>query len=126
MSKRDSSRSGKPEHTLVYSTDEGRACPRCSRPVRLCVCRKQGALPPRDGTIRISRSTKGRKGKGVTVLTGIPLTGDALKELAQRLKQRCGAGGTVKDGSVEIQGEHRDFLASELIKLGYQVKVSGH
>jgi len=83
-------------------------------------------LPPRDGTIRISRSTKGRKGKGVTVLTGIPLTGDALKELAQRLKQRCGAGGTVKDGSVEIQGEHRDFLASELIKLGYQVKVSGH
>ena len=109
----------------MYSTDEGRVCPDCSRPPRLCVCRKKSLPPPGDGTIRISRSTKGRKGKGVTVLAGVPHTGDALKEFAKNMKRLCGAGGTVKDGFVEIQGEHRDLLASELTKLGYRVKISG-
>jgi translation initiation factor 1 len=125
MSKKKYSQSADSEYSLVYSTDEGRACPDCHRPVRLCVCRKKRPSPPGDGTIRISRSTKGRKGKGVTVLSGVPHTGDALKEFGKKMKQLCGAGGTVKDGTVEVQGEHRDFLASELIKLGYRVKISG-
>lgn len=124
MRKKDHAEPGGPEYTLVYSTDEGRVCPGCFRPVRLCVCQKKPVLPPGDGTIRISRSTKGRKGKGVTVLAGIPLAGDALQEFAKRLKRLCGAGGTVKDGTVEIQGEHRNFLASELKKMGYRVKGS--
>lgn len=113
------------EYTLVYSTSEGRLCPGCRSPVDRCTCRKKSTPPPGDGIVRISRSTKGRKGKGVTVVTGVPLTGDALKALAQKLKQRCGAGGTVKDGTIEIQGEHRDLLAAELAGLGYRVKYSG-
>ena len=76
--------------------------------------------------VRVGRETKGRKGKGVTVITGVPLAGDALADLAKRLKQRCGSGGTVTDaGAIEIQGDHRDTLVAELGKLGYTVKRSG-
>ena len=76
--------------------------------------------------MRVGRETKGRKGKGVTVITGVPLAGDALAELARRLKQRCGSGGTVTDaGAIEIQGDHRDALVPELARLGYTVKRSG-
>lgn len=78
-----------------------------------------------DGIVRIGRSTKGRRGKGVTIVTGIPLSGDALKEMAQTLKGKCGAGGTVKDGVIEIQGEHREILQKTLESLGYRVKQSG-
>ena len=113
------------EYTLVYSTSEGRICPNCSKPVSNCICRRNVTRAAGDGTVRVSRSTKGRKGKGVTVITGVPLAGDALKDLAQKLKQRCGAGGTIKDGAIEIQGEHRDLLIAELEKLGYTVKRSG-
>jgi len=113
------------EHTLVYSTSEGRICPGCKNPVDRCTCGKKTPSPQGDGVVRISRSTKGRKGKGVTLITGIPLTGDELKDLALKLKQRCGAGGTIKDGTVEIQGEHRDLLIAELTKMGYRVKRSG-
>ncbi|MBN2318672.1 MAG: translation initiation factor Sui1 [Acidobacteria bacterium] len=117
--------SRQPEYSLVYSTSEGRICPDCSNPVDRCTCRRETSPPKGDGIVRISRSTKGRKGKGVTVITGVPLAGDALKRLAMILKQRCGAGGTVKDETIEIQGEHRDLLFSELTKLGYRVKRSG-
>jgi translation initiation factor 1 len=82
-------------------------------------------LPKGDGVVRVSRETKGRKGKGVTVISGVPLTGDALDELATRLKKRCGSGGTVHDGVIEIQGDHRDVLLAELGKLGYTVRRSG-
>ncbi|MCX5738218.1 MAG: stress response translation initiation inhibitor YciH, partial [Proteobacteria bacterium] len=67
----------------------------------------------------------GRKGKGVTVVTGVPLAADALDELASKLKRSCGSGGTVKDGVIEIQGDHRDLLVAELAKLGWTVKRSG-
>jgi len=75
--------------------------------------------------VRVGRETKGRRGKGVSVIRGLPLTGAALEDLATRLKKRCGSGGTVHDGTIEIQGDHRDVLVAELSKLGYAVKRSG-
>lgn len=78
-----------------------------------------------DGIVRVGRQTKGRKGAGVTVITGLPLTPDALREMAKKLKKRCGSGGTVKDGVIEIQGDHRDLLVELLQKEGYDAKRSG-
>ena len=75
--------------------------------------------------MRVGRETKGRKGKGVTVITGVPLAGAELEALATRLKKRCGSGGTVDGAVIEIQGDHRDLLVEELGKLGYTVKRSG-
>jgi translation initiation factor 1 len=75
--------------------------------------------------VRVGRETKGRRGKGVTIVTGVPLGGEALAELASRLKRLCGSGGTVRDGVIEIQGDHRDLLVTELAKQGWTVKRSG-
>jgi translation initiation factor 1 len=75
--------------------------------------------------VRVARQTKGRKGKGVTLVTGVPLDDAGIKALAKRLKQQCGTGGTVKDGVIEIQGDHRDLLVGELKKLGWTVKLAG-
>ncbi len=112
---------------LVYSTDLGRTCPRCRRASDECRCeaRLAGRRPTGDGIVRVGRETKGRKGKGVTVITGLPIADDELNELAKRLKKRCGTGGTVRDGVIEIQGDHRDRLVSELGGLGFRVKRSG-
>lgn len=115
---------------LVYSTGPGRLCPECGRPTAECRCRRSKAALPAtaargDGTVRVGRETKGRKGKGVTVVTGLPLAAEALEELATRLKKRCGSGGTVHEGVIEIQGDHRDVLVAELAKLGYAAKRSG-
>ena len=81
--------------------------------------------PKSDGIVRIGRETKGRKGKGVTIVTGVPLDDADLTDLAKKLKQRCGAGGTVKDGAIEIQGDHRDTLIEVLAQMGYTVRRSG-
>ena len=114
---------------LVYSSGQGRLCPECARPVGECRCKRSRPAQPSaakgDGIVRVGRETKGRKGKGVTVVTGVPLAGAALEELATRLKKRCGSGGTVDDGVIEIQGDHRDTLVAELGKLGYAVKRAG-
>ena len=110
---------------LVYSTDQGRICPECGRPAAQCACARKRDAPKQDGTVRISRQTKGRKGKGVSCVTGLPLAPDKLEALARTLKQRCGAGGTVRDGVIEIQGDHRETLARELKDLGYAVKLAG-
>ena len=83
------------------------------------------SLPKGDGVVRVSRQTKGRKGKGVTLISGVPLSGDELKVLARTLKQKCGSGGTVKDGIIEIQGDHREMLVAELSKNKWVVKKSG-
>jgi len=83
------------------------------------------SLPSGDGTVRVSRETKGRKGKGVTLIAGVPLGAEALAALTKDLKQRCGSGGTVKDGMIEIQGDHRDRLIVELQSRGYRVKRAG-
>jgi translation initiation factor 1 len=114
------------EPGIVYSTEHGRMCPACGRPVSECVCRREKkTVPVGDGIVRIGRETKGRKGKGVTVITGLPLEEPGLQKLATDLKRRCGAGGTVKGHTIEIQGDHRDLLVAELTARGYVVKRSG-
>ena len=109
---------------LIYSTDST-LCHNCNKPLKNCRCKDQKAVPKTDGTVRISRQTKGRKGAGVSIITGIPLEGKELKELAKTLKQQCGSGGTIKDGVVEIQGDHRQTLLLELQKKGWPVKLAG-
>ena len=115
----------------VYSTGPGGLSPECARPVAECRCRRSkpaqpaAVAPKGDGVVLVGRETKGRKGKGVTVVSGVPLAGEALEDLATRLKKRCGSGGTVHGGVIEIQGDHRDALVAELGKLGYTVKRAG-
>ncbi len=104
---------------LVYSTRHGELCPRCERPLASCVCARG------DGVVRVGRETKGRKGRGVTVVTGAPLPPDELAALAKELKRRCGSGGTVRDGVIEIQGDHRDAVCAELARKGWTVRRSG-
>jgi translation initiation factor 1 len=87
--------------------------------------RHGAASHPADGIVRVARETKGRKGKGVTLVTGLRLPPDALEALCKELKQRCGAGGTAKDGTIEIQGDHRDALVAELEARGHTVKRAG-
>lgn len=110
---------------LVYSTDGGRLCPQCHRPVADCVCGKDRPAYSGDGIVRLYRETKGRGGKAVTVVRGLPLAPAELKQLAKALKQRCGVGGAVKDDTIEIQGDQRQVLKQELEKRGYPVKLAG-
>ena len=110
---------------LVYSTESGGTCPACGKKLDRCRCGKAEAPPSGDGIVRVARATKGRKGKGVTVITGIPLDAGQLKTVAKTLKQKCGSGGTVKTGTIEIQGDHRDQLVAELTAMGYTVKRAG-
>lgn len=85
------------------------------------------ALPghPADGIVRVSRETKGRKGKGVTLVTGLRLAPEPLEALCRELKQRCGAGGSVKAGVVELQGDHREVVLAELQARGFTAKLAG-
>jgi translation initiation factor 1 len=110
---------------VVYSTEHGRMCPACGKPVGECVCRQEKTISAGDGIVRLSRETKGRKGKGVTLITGVGLDKQGLQKLAADLKRRCGAGGTVKGDTIEIQGDHRDLLLEELSKRGCTVKRAG-
>ena len=109
---------------LVYSTDAGRHCPDCAQPVAGCIC-GQPQVPDGDGIARVRRESKGRGGKTVTTISGVPLAGEPLKELASALKKRCGTGGALKDGVIEIQGEHVELLIAELEKRGFKAKKSG-
>lgn len=111
---------------IVYSTDVGERCPNCQRPVRECVCRR--GTPGKatgGGTVRVSRETQGRKGKGVTVITGLGLPPTELDALATELKKRCGSGGTAENGRIEIQGDHRNAIVEELTRRGWQAKRAG-
>ena len=111
---------------IVYTTGIGERCPNCLRAIRECVC-KQGT-PGKvagGGAVRVSRETQGRKGKGVTVITGLGLPPDELDALAAELKKRCGSGGSSGNGRIEIQGDHRDRLVEELIRRGWQAKRAG-
>ncbi|WP_043531527.1 translation initiation factor Sui1 [Litchfieldella xinjiangensis] len=113
---------------LVYSTEHGETCPDCRHPVDDCQCQANAEserLASLDGIVRIRRETSGRKGKGVTTVSGVPLGDDELKALAKVLKKRCGTGGAVKDGIIEIQGDHRQVLKGELEAKGYTVKLAG-
>ena len=109
---------------LVYSTESGRMCPGCNQPVAQCRC-KTHAIPAGDGTVRVRRETSGRGGKAVTAVRGVPLTAEPLAVLAKRLRSACGSGGTVKDGVVEVQGDHVDRVIGLLQAEGYTVKRAG-
>ena len=114
---------------LVYSTESGRICPSCRKPVSSCGCKKKKPehrkTTKNDGTIRIQREVKGRKGKTVTVLYGFNLDNEKLKLLAKDLKRRCGTGGSIKSGHIIIQGDHRNTLLTELKRRGFKAKIAG-
>ena len=110
------------EKTLVYSTD-----PAVQQRIKAQDKTQTSAVhkDPRDGIVRIHRETKGRAGKGVCIISGLPLNEAALHELAKKLKQHCGTGGTVKNDTIEIQGDQREKIRQYLEKLGYTVKLAG-
>lgn len=113
---------------LVYSTDQGRLCPNCQQPLDNCQCAantEQQRLANSDGVVRIRRETKGRKGKGVTIVSGIPLSADQLKKLAKELKQKLSTGGAIKNGELEFQGDVRQALKPLLENKAFTVKISG-
>jgi translation initiation factor 1 len=113
---------------LVYSTDTGRMCPDCNQAQTACQCKsnaKNALTKQGDGIVRIQRESKGRKGKGVTLITGLPVSGGELNKIAKELKQLCGCGGAVKNGIIEIQGDSRDKLKADLEKRGFTVKLAG-
>ena len=112
--------------SLVYSTDVGRVCPGCGQPIAQCSC-KARTRPAGDGIVRVSRETAGRKGKGVTVVKGVPLDDAELTALGKQLKASCGSGGTVKDGVIEIQGDHLDKVLAWLKARpeGWTIKRAG-
>ena len=109
---------------LVYSTETGRMCPGCRQPAAACVC-KAKALPKTDGVARVSRSTKGRGGKTVTLINGLALDEPGLIQLGKQLKAACGSGGTVKDGVIEVQGDHCETVMQALLKQGHTAKRTG-
>ncbi len=108
----------------VYSTEWGRHCSKCGKPIEHCICKK-AARPAGDGVVRVSRESKGRKGKTVTLISGIALENGAIHDLLAALKRLCGAGGAFKEGLMEIQGDHREAVSSELKKRGFNVKKVG-
>ena len=118
---------------IVYRSDVGRICPGCQRPVAQCACKDARGKTKRpaagagtnSGVVRVSRITQGRGGKIVSVIAGLPLGDAELEALAAELKRRCGSGGTVREGVIEIQGEHRDTLVAELVKRGYAARRAG-
>ena len=139
-SSRDASRHGlaiialvarRDRSSTVYSSEHGRVCPHCGLPTRRCQCRAnpRGSTSVMnadgDGIVRVGRSSKGRGGKTVTTITGIQRSPAELRELARDLKRACGSGGALKDGVIEIQGDHRDTLVGELEGLGFRVKRAG-
>ncbi|SRR6266498_1492907 len=104
---------------IVWSSDEGDLRKQESKPGKVI------SLPPHEQTVYLHRDSKGRGGGTVTLVKKLILSEEDMKELAKRLKQLCGSGGTVKDNIIEIQGEHREKIAEELKKMGYKVKVAG-
>jgi len=114
---------------LVYSTESGRICPICDKPRKICSCKgkkpKFKGKVESDGIIRIRREKKGRKGKTVTAISGFKEGNDDLKQIAKNLKGKCGTGGSIKEGIIVIQGDHRQTVQSELQKQGFNAKLAG-
>ena len=106
---------------IVYTTEQGRMCPDCARPVAACTCGSKPA-PAGDGIVRLQRQIKGRNGKPVTLITGLALDKPALKTLCKSLKSRFGVGGSCSEGDILIQGDLRDKLAQELTNRGFKVR----
>ena len=110
---------------LVYSSETGRSCPRCGHAASNCQCQNISGEYQGDGTAKIRRETKGRKGKGMTVVWDIPVHESELKDLARKLKQKCGTGGSLKEKRIEIQGDVIDKVMTELKSMGFKVKKVG-
>ena len=111
---------------LVYSTETGRMCPDCGKPVADCGCKAAvKAKPAGDGVVKVSRESKGRGGKTVTLVKGLALDAAALALLGKQLRGACGSGGTVKDGVIEIQGDHVELVMATLKKHGHAPKRAG-
>ena len=114
---------------LVYSTEPGRVTEQQSRSKKKRAIKKSktpdGDSQVNHGKVRIRREVKGRKGKQVTAIYGLNTSGEVLKQTAVRLKRVCGTGGSVKDGCIIIQGDHRKTVLAELVKLGYQAHIAG-
>lgn len=118
---KSSSKSG-----LVYSTESGRMCPECRRAIAECICKTAAKTRPAgDGVVRVSRETKGRGGKSVTIVRGLALDPVALALLGKELRTVCGSGGTVKDGVIEVQGDHCERIIDALKKHGHSAKRAG-
>jgi translation initiation factor 1 len=112
--------------TLVYSTETGRICPECRQALAECSCKANArAAVTGDGNVRVSRQTKGRAGKCVTVVKGLALDPMALASLGKQLRSACGSGGTCKDGIIEVQGDHRELIIDVLKKHGHSAKLAG-
>jgi len=109
---------------LVYSTERGRMCPECRQPIAQCRC-KQRPRPAGDGVARVACDSKGRRGKAVTTVRGVALEDEALAQLARELKAACGVGGTLKDGVIELQGDHVERALAELAARGLRARRGG-
>ena len=118
-------KSRNPGTGLVYSTDAGRMCPACRQPIGNCRCSAVSSRPSSDGIVRVAIQTKGRAGKGVTLVQGLALDAVALAAMGKQLKTACGSGGTVKDGVIEVQGDHRERIVELLKAQGLVVKRAG-
>ncbi|MGQ7932923.1 translation initiation factor Sui1 [Paraburkholderia sp. D1E] len=115
-----------PKGGLVYSTEGGRMCPECRRSLAECVCKTAARkLPLGDGVVRVIRETKGRGGKSVTLVKGLALDPLALALLGKQLRTACGSGGTVKDGVIEVQGDHCEQVIEALKNYGHHAKRAG-
>lgn len=110
---------------LVYSTDHGRTCPGCRQPLAACICKAARPIPAGDGIVRVSREKQGRGGKTVTMVRGLTLEASVLAATAKQLRSACGAGGTAKDGLIEVQGDHVERVMAWLTQAGYRVKRAG-
>lgn|SRR5690606_7507489 len=112
--------------TRVYSTDKGRLCPVCAEAVNECRCASDAANQlVGDGRVKVKLDTKGRNGKAVTLVEGLAMTLPDVEALAKVLKTRCSSGGAVKNGVIEIQGDHRTLILSVLQSRGIQAKQAG-
>jgi translation initiation factor 1 len=111
--------------SLVYSTEAGRMCPACRQALAACQCKTQAPAPAGDGVVRVSREKQGRGGKTVTVVRGLPGDSAALAAWGKRLRSACGAGGTLKDGVVEVQGDHVDRVLAVVLAAGLKAKRAG-
>ncbi|MBF0272839.1 MAG: translation initiation factor Sui1 [Magnetococcales bacterium] len=111
--------------SVVYSTEQGRMCPDCHQPLAGCACHRKGLPVASDGTVRVSRETKGRNGKSVTVIRGVALDSGSLEQLGKTLRTLCGTGGTVKEGVIELQGDHVTKIIGPLNQRGWVVKRVG-
>ncbi|MBE0698798.1 MAG: translation initiation factor Sui1 [Anaerolineaceae bacterium] len=115
----------KDESRTVYTTEAGRICPNCARPITLCQCKKLAVPAAGDGIVRVGLEKKGRGGKTVSVISGLSSSAEEIRQITSEMKRRCGTGGTLKDGVIEIQGDHRDLLIEILKGKGIRAKRTG-